>query len=113
MGRILKIIWLMSNVISLSIITSIISAKLTTAGLAVKRIQKLGDITGTLCIESACVLVLAALPARARAELSVCAQLPRRNAVCAAGARCAALPSVRRLLTPRLRLPRRRTQTDL
>ena len=36
--------------------SSIISAKLTTAGLSVKRIQKLGDVSGTLCIESACVL---------------------------------------------------------
>jgi hypothetical protein len=33
--------------------SSIISAKLTTAGLSVKRIQKLGDMTGTLCVESA------------------------------------------------------------
>jgi hypothetical protein len=65
MGRILKIIWAIISIISLSIITSIVSAKLTTAGLAVKRIQKLGDITDVLCIETKCVLALSALPARA------------------------------------------------
>lgn len=53
-GRVLTILWLLASIISLSVITSIISAKLTTAGLSTKKIQRLGDIgSGTLCVESA------------------------------------------------------------
>ena len=53
-GRFLTIMWLMASIISLSVITSIISAKLTTAGLSSKKIMRLGDIgSGTLCVESA------------------------------------------------------------
>ena len=53
-GRVLTIMWLAASIISLSVITSIISAKLTTAGLSSKKIMRLGDIgSGTLCVESA------------------------------------------------------------
>ena len=53
-GRFLTILWLLASIVSLSVITSIISAKLTTAGLSSKKIMRLGDIgSGSLCVESA------------------------------------------------------------
>ena len=53
-GRFLTILWLLASIVSMSVITSIISAKLTTAGLSSKKIMRLGDIgSGTLCVESA------------------------------------------------------------
>jgi len=51
-GRIVMIVYMMSNLISVSIITSIISAKLTTASLSVTVVDTLRDVKGTLCVES-------------------------------------------------------------
>ena len=53
-GRFLTVLWMLAGIVSLSVITSIISAKLTTAGLSSKKIMRLADIgSGTLCVESA------------------------------------------------------------
>ena len=51
-GRTVMVMLALSNMITVSIITSIISAKLTTASLSVSVIDKLADVKGTLCIES-------------------------------------------------------------
>lgn len=53
-GRVLTIFWILAGIVSLSVFTSIVAAKLTTAGLTSKKIMRLGDIgAGTLCVESA------------------------------------------------------------
>ena len=52
-GRILTVLWLLTSVLSLSVVTSIISAKLTTSSLLSRRIMRLSDIgSGTLCVEA-------------------------------------------------------------
>ena len=51
-GRIVMVMLALSNMITVSIITSIISAKLTTASLSVTLIDGLKDVKGTLCVES-------------------------------------------------------------
>jgi ABC-type amino acid transport substrate-binding protein len=51
-GRTVMVMLALSNMITVSIITSIISAKLTTASLSVTVVDKLGDVKGTLCVES-------------------------------------------------------------
>ncbi len=40
------------QIVGLSVITSIISAKLTTTALSVTYVMSMRDVTGTLCIES-------------------------------------------------------------
>ena len=50
-GRFLTAVWLCTNLVSMSVITSIISAKLTTSSLVVLKIEGLADVTGTLCLE--------------------------------------------------------------
>jgi hypothetical protein len=51
-ARIVMIAYLLANIVGLSVITSIISAKLTTTALSVTYILSLKDVTGTLCVES-------------------------------------------------------------
>ena len=51
-GRTVMVMLALSNMITVSIITSIISAKLTTASLSVTVVDKLADVKGTLCVES-------------------------------------------------------------
>ncbi len=51
-ARLVMIVYMLANLISLSIITSIISAKLTTASLSVTVVDKMSDVKGTLCVES-------------------------------------------------------------
>ncbi len=50
-GRFITVVWLATNLVSMSVITSIISAKLTTSSLVVVKINTLADVTGTLCLE--------------------------------------------------------------
>jgi hypothetical protein len=51
-ARVVMILYLLANIVGLSVITSIISAKLTTTALSVTYIMTLKDVTGTLCVES-------------------------------------------------------------
>ena len=51
-ARILMILYLLANIVGLTVLTSIVSAKLTTSALSVSYIMTLKDVTGTLCIES-------------------------------------------------------------
>ena len=50
-GRIVMILYLLANIVGLTVLTSIVSAKLTTS-LSVTYIMGLSDVSGTLCIES-------------------------------------------------------------
>ena len=51
-ARILMILYLLANIVGLTVLTSIVSAKLTTSALSVKYIMTLADVSGMLCIES-------------------------------------------------------------
>lgn len=51
-GRVIMVVYMLANIVSLCILTSIISAKLTTTSLSVTYIQQLSDVTGPLCVES-------------------------------------------------------------
>ena len=51
-GRIVMIMYLLANIVGLTVLTSIVSAKLTTSALSVTYIMGLSDVSGMLCIES-------------------------------------------------------------
>ena len=51
-ARILMILYLLANIVGLTVLTSIVSAKLTTSALSVTYIMGLSDVSGMLCIES-------------------------------------------------------------
>jgi len=51
-GRFLQVVWLATNLVSMSVITSIIAAKLTTSSLVVIKIETLADVTSGLCQET-------------------------------------------------------------
>jgi hypothetical protein len=51
-GRFLQVVWLATNLVSMSVITSIISAKLTTSSLVVLKVETLADVTSGLCQET-------------------------------------------------------------
>jgi ABC-type amino acid transport substrate-binding protein len=51
-ARILMVLYLLANIVGLTVLTSIVSAKLTTSALSVTYILTLQDVTGTLCIEN-------------------------------------------------------------
>jgi hypothetical protein len=59
-GRFMLAIWMMASIISMSVITSIISAKLTTAGLSVKLINQFSD--SACALRCACATCVRALP---------------------------------------------------
>ena len=51
-GRFLQVVWLATNLVSMSVITSIIAAKLTTSSLVVVKVETLADVTAGLCQET-------------------------------------------------------------
>ena len=51
-ARILMVLYLLANIVGLTVLTSIVSAKLTTSALSVTYILTLKDVTGTMCIET-------------------------------------------------------------
>ena len=51
-GRFLQVVWLATNLVSMSVITSIIAAKLTTSSLVVLKVETLADVTSGLCQET-------------------------------------------------------------
>ena len=51
-GRFIQLVFLAANVLSMSIITSIVSAKLTTSSFVVQKVETLADVTSGLCMEN-------------------------------------------------------------
>jgi ABC-type amino acid transport substrate-binding protein len=52
-SRFVMIIFLLANVLAVNVLGAIMGAKLTTTALTVVKIQALGDVAGTLCVEDA------------------------------------------------------------
>ncbi len=51
-GRVLATVWMVASLISLCVLTSQLSARVTASGLQARVINALADVTGVLCVES-------------------------------------------------------------